>query len=148
MIQVAVEVLEEENVNPAPITALVRKTLEQGAVTGGEITVILADDDYLSRLKEEFFQRREYTDVIAFRLNDYAENQVEGEIYISLPRAKENSAVYGEPYPREVARLVVHGSLHLMGAEDETEEEKKAMRHREDAVLDRVDWTSILKSEA
>jgi rRNA maturation RNase YbeY len=68
---------------------------------------------------------------------------VEGEIYISLPRAKENSEIYREPYAKEVSRLIVHGCLHLIGFKDESESEKVAMKIKEDDILKMNSWESL-----
>ena len=81
--------------------------------------------------------------MIAFRLNKYEEIFVEGEIYISLPRAKENSEIYREPYAKEVSRLIVHGCLHLIGFKDESESDKVAMRIKEDDILKMNSWESL-----
>ena len=55
------------------------------------------------------------------------EKFVEGEIYISMPTAKENAKLYKQSYGKELARLVIHGSLHLLGVEDETVKKKEKM---------------------
>ena len=106
----------------------------------GDISFIFGSDELLASLKKEFFQQDHWTDVIAFRLNDYKETHVEGEIYISLPRAKENAEEFGESFEKEVARLIVHGTLHLLGFEDETEKQKDTMRKTEEKYLNLVDW--------
>ena len=85
----------------------------------------------------------QYTDVIAFRLNEYGELFVEGEVYISLPRAKENAKIFDEPYSREVSRLIIHGCLHLIGLKDKTHIEKKNMTNNEDAILKVINWEEL-----
>ncbi|MCH8328090.1 MAG: rRNA maturation RNase YbeY, partial [Candidatus Marinimicrobia bacterium] len=77
------------------------------------------------------------TDVIAFELNGTGE-PLEAEIYISVDRARENCATYGETLERELRRLVIHGSLHLMGESDATLAEQGTMRRLEDSYLDAV----------
>ena len=84
-------------------------------IKDAELSYIFCDDIYLSNLKKQFFSEDHFTDVIAFRLNNYDELKVEGEVYISLPRAKENAKIYEAPYEEEVARLIIHGCLHLLG---------------------------------
>lgn len=126
-----------------PVRSIVEEVWRSEGVDGGEIHVIFGDDELLSRLKQEFFSLSQYTDVIAFRLNEYEEPQPEGEIYISLPRAKENAVLYGEDLRREIARYLIHGCLHLLGYDDQTEAEQEAMRRREDTCLDRVPWQKI-----
>ena len=51
--------------------------------TIADLSLIFGNDNLLADLKKKFFDLDHYTDVIAFRLNDYDENNVEGEIYIS-----------------------------------------------------------------
>ena len=63
-----------------------------------DLSFIFVSDEFLSDLKKKYFQKDHFTDVIAFRLNEYEESLVEGEVYISLPRAKENARIFNQPY--------------------------------------------------
>jgi rRNA maturation RNase YbeY len=69
---------------------------------------------------------------------------VEGEIYISLARAIENAKKYGEPLSKELARLIIHGGLHLLDYRDETEDEKNKMTVLEDKYLQQVEWDNLV----
>ena len=113
-------------------------------IVEADISFIFGDDDLLNKLKKEFFNLDHLTDVIAFRLNDDEEKIIEGEIYISIPRAKENAIKFKEPLNRELGRLIIHGCLHLLGFTDETNNEKIEMRDLEDHYLDIMDWKNIL----
>ena len=108
-----------------------------------DISFIFGDDDLLNKLKKEFFNLDHLTDVIAFRLNDAEEKNIEGEIYISIPRAKENAIKFKEPLNKELGRLIIHGCLHLLGFKDESDNEKIEMRDQEDHYLDKMDWKNI-----
>ena len=108
-----------------------------------DISFVFGDDDLLNKLKKNFFNLDQLTDVIAFRLNDYEEKNIEGEIYISLPRAKENAVKFKEPLNRELGRLIIHGCLHLLGYKDESDNQKIEMRKLEDYYLERMDWQNI-----
>ena len=110
-----------------------------------EVSLIFVSDDYLSDLKKKYFKKNQYTDVIAFRLNEYEEPFVEGEVYISLARAKENAKIFDEPYSREVSRLIIHGCLHLIGLKDKTHIEKENMTNNEDAILKEINWAGLFK---
>ena len=112
-------------------------------INEAEISFIFGDDDLLNKLKKEFFNLDHLTDVIAFRLNDDEEKHIEGEIYISIPRAKENAIKFKEPFNRELGRLIIHGCLHLLGFKDESNNEKIEMRDQEDHYLDIMDWKNI-----
>ena len=130
-----------------PDTSFLEKTVKQFFniynVKDSDLQFIFGTDDLLSSLKKQFFNKDQFTDVIAFRLNDYKIQTVEGEIYISLPRAKENAELYGEPYEKEVSRLIVHGCLHLLGFNDDSKIEKKKKTKMEDEFLGQINWKNI-----
>ena len=125
------------------IQLLVKSILVDKEIKDAELSYIFCNDSFLSKLKKKFFKKNHFTDVIAFRLSGYEEQRVEGEIYISLPRAKENSKIYEEPYGKEVARLIIHGCLHLLGYKDETKNQKKIMTELENIFLDKVIWEKL-----
>jgi|TARA_B110000046_G_scaffold18446_2_gene17602 probable rRNA maturation factor len=136
MIKVSIDcdpVLEPPN--NGIVSELVLLTLNNHNFKKSDITIIFGNDSLLTRLKKEFFQKDQLTDVIAFRLNDYELPEIEGEIYISLPRAKENAKLYKETYDKEILRLIVHGCLHLIGFDDRTKLEKLEMTTMENKVL-------------
>lgn len=112
-----------------------------------EVSLVFVSDDYLSDLKKKYFKKDQYTDVIAFRLNEYEEPFVEGEVYISLLRAKENAQSLDEPFSREVSRLIIHGCLHLIGLKDKTDIEKENMTNNEDAILKVINWAGLFKDQ-
>ena len=123
---------------------ILRSILETELVVDSAINLVFGDDKLLSSLKMEFFNYDHLTDVIAFRLNDYNNEEVEGEIYISLPRAIENAKKYGEPLSKELARLIIHGGLHLLDHRDEGEDEKNRMTVLEDKYLQLVKWKNLI----
>ena len=136
MIKVSIDcdpVLEPPN--NGIVSELVLLTLNNHNFKKSDITIIFGNDSLLTELKKEFFQKDQLTDVIAFRLNDYELPEIEGEIYISLPRAKENAKLYKETYDKEILRLIVHGCLHLIGFDDKTKLEKLEMTTMENKVL-------------
>ena len=112
-----------------------------------EVSLFFVSDDYLSDLKKKYFKKDHYTDVIAFRLNEYEEPFVEGEVYISLLRAKENAQSLDEPFSKEVSRLIIHGCLHLIGLKDKTDIERKNMTNNEDAILEVINWSGLFKDQ-
>ena len=124
---------------------LIKSTLREKKVIDCDISIIFTKDRLLSELKNQFFKKNVLTDVIAFRLNDYKLLKVEGELYISLPRAKENSTIYNEPYSKEVSRLIIHGCLHLLGFDDKTKSDKIKMTELENKYLSIFDYKSIFE---
>ena len=130
-------------VNNKVISDAILQLFNSKDIDRADISFIFGDDDLLSKLKKEFFNLDHLTDVIAFRLNDDEEKIIEGEIYISIPRAKENAIKFKEPFNRELGRLIIHGCLHLLGFKDESNNEKIEMRDQEDHYLDIMDWKNI-----
>ena len=122
------------------------KVLKDQSIKHGTISFIFASDDILLKLKLQFFKKDYFTDVITFSLNGYNKSFIEGEIYISLPRALENSKIYNQSYEEEVSRLIIHGCLHLVGYNDKSEEEKKVMTKMEEKYLDKIDFKRLFTS--
>ena len=98
----------------------------------------------IARLCENFGVD-ELTDVIAFNLSDEMDDAIDAEIYISLKRAHINAKKYSQTYNDEVARLIIHALLHILGLNDKTLEEKKEMRKAEDQYLKIVKKTLFPK---
>ena len=88
----------------------------------------------LLKLKKQYFQIDVLTDIITFNLEENGD-PIEGEIYISLNRVSENAMEYKQDPDRELKRVIIHGFLHLLGYDDQTAEEKKAMTNLEDHYL-------------
>ena len=145
MINVSVEI-DPTLIGPDPKQSkkILVSVLEAESVVDSKINVIFGDDKLLNSLKIEFFNYDYLTDVIAFRINDYNKPEIEGEIYISLARAIENAKKYGEPLSKELARLIIHGGLHLLDHRDKTDDEKNKMTALEDKYLQQVDWNNLI----
>jgi probable rRNA maturation factor len=73
--------------------------------------------------------------VIAFGLGD---GDVWGEVYVSAERTREQAADYGVPPKEELARCVIHGVLHLLGYDDGTVRERRAMKGKEEEYLGKM----------
>ena len=65
----------------------------------------------------------------------YSNNLIDGEIYISTERVKENSIVLSTPYNEELLRVMAHGLFHLLGYKDKTQKQIREMREKEEAFL-------------
>jgi rRNA maturation RNase YbeY len=98
--------------------------------------VILVNDEYLKSLHRQFLQSDTYTDVMTFPIEE-GENR-EAEIYISLDRARLNSEQYRVELDDEIARLIIHGLLHLKGYDDSNEGSRKMMHEEENRLLEKL----------
>lgn len=110
-------------------TALVTHVLRDEKLAASEISVILIDDEYLRKLHRDFLNDDTFTDVMTFNLG--GEDDIEGEIYISVDRAKRYAMEFNVLPEEEIARLIIHGLLHLNGFDDQTVEEREKMREME-----------------
>jgi probable rRNA maturation factor len=100
----------------------------------GALNFIFTSDDILSELNQQYLGHTTLTDIITFDLAEN-KNKLEGDVYISIDRAKENAGHFKEPFEKEIKRLIIHGVLHLVGYQDKTKDEKAGMRAREEYYL-------------
>lgn len=99
----------------------------------GDINYIFCDDNYLLEINRQYLQHDTYTDIITF---DYSEEHVlNGDIFISIERVKENAALFSTTFFGELLRVMAHGILHLCGYKDKEKEEEIQMRSQEDAAI-------------
>ena len=132
-----------KNLNHSIMSSLISYVMDSEGICEADLSFVFGNDKLLNNLKKQFFQKDHFTDVIAFRLNDYDQENVEGEVYISLPRAKANAKKFDQPYNKEIARLIIHGSLHLLGYKDSTKIDKTTMTKKEDIHLNNVNWNKL-----
>lgn len=99
----------------------------------GCLNFIFCSDDYLLQLNIDYLQHDTLTDIITF---PYAEPpQVEGDVFISIDRIRDNAMTYQTGFDHELRRVMAHGVLHLCGYGDKTEPESALMRQKEDEAL-------------
>lgn len=99
-----------------------------------ELNYIFCSDEALLERNIQFLQHDTYTDIITFDLSE-TEEEVVGEIYISVDRVKDNAATLKLPFQQELHRVIFHGVLHLLGYKDKTDAEAAEMRSMEDEFL-------------
>lgn len=146
-LQDAIEIGEETE---EIIKKVVMKALEIHGENGVEVSVVLVDNEYIRELNRIYRGKDESTDVLSFAMREgedeiedeigeeLGENELLGDIVISCEKAKFQAEEYGHSFQREMGYLAVHGILHLLGYDHETEEEKQEMRSREEEVLSSI----------
>ncbi|MCG2612993.1 rRNA maturation RNase YbeY [Terrimonas sp. NA20] len=100
------------------------------------LNYIFCSDKRVLEINRQFLQHDYYTDIITFELSP-AGAPVEGEIYISIDRVKDNARQHDTTFTRELHRVIFHGVLHLCGYKDKSTAQEKLMREKEDYYLNR-----------
>lgn len=99
-----------------------------------ELTYVLCSDEYLLKMNQQYLDHDTYTDIITFD-NSEEEGIITGDIFISIPRIKENAEKFSVSEADELHRVIIHGALHLLGYTDKTASAKKKMSSKEDYYL-------------
>jgi probable rRNA maturation factor len=129
------------------LTAVLNKAAEvYGLESGTEVSLVLADDAYIHELNRQYRGKDCPTDVLSFALNEGNEPEILdgpdenllGDIIISLETAERQAQEFGHSLERELAYLTVHGMLHLLGYDHETEQDRTEMRTEEEFVLSQL----------
>ncbi|AIE60785.1 rRNA maturation RNase YbeY [Bacillus methanolicus] len=111
-----------------------------------ELSVTFVSNERIQEINREYRDKDRPTDVISFAMEELGEGEVElvgadmprvlGDIIISVPKAREQAEEYGHSFMRELGFLSVHGFLHLLGYDHETDEQEKEMFSRQRKILD------------
>ena len=115
------------------IVQLINLSLEATKYNQVKINIIFCDNDKLNSFKQEYFNDDVLTDIVTFPIKN--DNKLEAEIYISIEMAKINADEFNVTLNNELSRLIVHGVLHLIGFNDDTEDSKKIMFLKQDEII-------------
>lgn len=99
-----------------------------------EIVLNFVSDSTIKKLNMGYLKHNFYTDIITFPYNDN-KTEIEGEIFISLDTVAKNAKIYETGFKRELARVIIHGCLHLAGYNDKTKKQKELIRSKENWYL-------------
>jgi probable rRNA maturation factor len=117
------------------LKAFILKIFERHRKKLSSLNIIFCSDEYLLEINRQHLNHDYYTDVITFNLADDGDDAIEGEIYISVDRVRDNATQAGESFNNELHRVIFHGILHLCGFKDKTARNKLIMTKQEDLVL-------------
>lgn len=96
---------------------------------------VFVDDEALLKMNQQFLEHDYFTDILTFDQRDSAKDPIEGEIYISIDRVRDNAEKLQASFDEEFHRVLVHGLLHLCGYQDHEPEDKALMRQKENSYL-------------
>jgi rRNA maturation RNase YbeY len=112
--------------------AMIHQIIKEENKSLNQLTFVFCDDSYLLNLNQQFLKHDTLTDIITFPMSS---DGIDGEIYISIPRVRENAGAFSNSFTSEYLRVIAHGVLHLCGYKDKSEEEIRVMRAKEDHYI-------------
>jgi len=112
----------------------INDTINSEGKRTGELNFIFCSDSYLLEMNRQYLDHDTYTDIITFD-NSEKEFVIAGDVFISYERICENSVKFNVPEHDELHRVIIHGTLHLLGYKDKSAKEKTLMTQKEDHYL-------------
>ncbi|MEC0230326.1 rRNA maturation RNase YbeY [Paenibacillus alba] len=156
---------EVQEITPAfieKVEELLRLAGESEGIAAGEVALTFVDDETIQELNKQYRDLDKPTDVLSFAMSEFGEDELQinyeddgadteglddeelvseafieplGDIIISVPRAIAQAEEYGHSVERELGFLFVHGFLHLIGYDHQSEEEEKVMFAKQEDIL-------------
>jgi probable rRNA maturation factor len=137
-------------VKKTPLKLLIKNLLSSEKTNSG-VDVILVDDNLMKELNREFTKRGKTTDVLSFGMREGKSDPVEypglGDVYVCLDQAKRQADERQLELEEEVALLVAHGVLHLLGYDHQKKNQEAAMRKKERGYLKKMKASIALSSK-
>lgn len=143
--------------NKKKVTSWITKAIKNEGFAVNQLNFIFCSVNYLQNLNRKYLNHDTSTDVLTFDHTGMGNKEqgtrgegkvaknapglpgtpcaIEGDIFISIDRVKENARDYKNSFPDELARVMIHGVLHLLGYSDKTDKGKALMGEKEDACL-------------
>ena len=117
------------------IKTWIKSTILEEGYALEELNFIFCSDEYLYQINVDYLDHDDYTDIITFD-NSEEEKAIEGDIFISIDRVKENAEKHQQSEERELSRVISHGLYHLTGYKDKSDSEAKQMRAKEEFAIE------------
>ena len=125
--------IEFELPNETAIESGISQVITSEQKREGEISYVFCDDDYLLELNQNYLQHDTLTDIISF---DYTVgNELNGDIFISVERVRENAEIFNQTFDNELLRVMIHGVLHYCGYKDKSAADEQLMRSKENEKI-------------
>jgi probable rRNA maturation factor len=128
--------------NKTLIRNWIKDTIAAEGYALDELSFILCSDEYLHVINKQYLDHDTYTDVITFD-NGEELKTILGDIFISIDRVQENASQFNSTLQRELLRVMIHGTLHLLGYKDKSKAAKTLMTKKEDFYLAILENTTV-----
>lgn len=133
MIDFNFEDVDPFDIRKEEMIAWIEKIVAKEGKSLGAISYVFCSDEYLLDMNKTYLQHDYYTDIITF---DYTEeDEISGDLFISIDRVKDNGSTLQEGFDREFKRVCIHGVLHLCGYKDKSDAEEQLMRSKEEEAI-------------
>ena len=120
-------------------TDWIRRTAKAEGHRTGDITVVFCSDTALLEINRRYLSHDYYTDIITFDYTDTEKKIISGDLMISIDTVRANAQTFGVPFENELARVIIHGVLHLLGYDHEAGGlEALRMREKEETVMSKL----------
>lgn len=114
-------------------TAWIRAVAQGYGRKIGDVAYIFCSDEKILEVNRQYLSHDYFTDIITFDYDDA--DTLNGDLFISLDTVRTNAQQFGQPYERELRRVIVHGILHLCGINDKGPGEREQMEKAENKAL-------------
>ena len=154
MIEVNYNAISELPNEEKLIKEVVSRVLEEEKVLPEvDVYITLTNNEEIHKINKEYRDVDRPTDVLSFPmyerdeiagLKNDTDDEIEkilGDIIVSIEKVREQAEEYGHSFERELAYLVTHGMLRLLGYDHMIEEEKAVMRKRQEEILETLNIT-------
>jgi rRNA maturation RNase YbeY len=112
----------------------IKETILKEKKEQGNLNFVFCSDEYLHSINVQYLNHTTYTDIVTFDSSE-TKGLIEGDIFISIERIKENASKFETSFDEELHRVIIHGILHLIGYSDKGASKKTLMRRKEDTYL-------------
>ena len=143
IIQLHSEDVPFEHINPMKVKKWLNTVVEQEGRKVAALSFIFCSDDYLHKINVQYLDHDTLTDVITFQYSEGKTSDIEGDIFISIDRIRENAKSFGNSFEDELHRVMIHGTLHLLGYLDKTAEDKTQMTQKENEYLTKLNGMKL-----
>ncbi len=122
------------DIDPSRVREWITTVVESRGYRVGELYYYFCSDEALLDINRQRMGHDFYTDIVTFPLSEPS-TYISSEFCISVDRVADNAAAFGRSLESELHRVIIHGVLHLIGFDDHSDEDRKAMREMEEKCL-------------
>lgn len=133
--------LRRVSVRPRTVCRLTQTVLQQAGYPSANLSLTFVGKTRMQKLNRTYRERDYATDVLAFPMQDVLQSSLAfvGDVVICIPVALAQASRFGNTADEEILRLLIHGTLHLLGYDHETtDREAKRMKRKERAIFGRL----------